>query len=627
MTKPAKHFYDFGPFRLDAVKRVLLREGEMVQMPPKVFDILLVLVEHGGELVEKGELMQRVWPDSFVEEGNLPVNIFALRKALGDEGDQYIKTVPKRGYLFVAKVTERWDEQPEAKRPAPESEFAALLSPFDYQPEIELPLAALPVESLSHTAARPDELQAFVQRQEATFERPALAALDQPVMVERGRKLYQPAIILSILLLGLAALVYFWTTRQQQSPVAMGKARSVAVLPFKVVSAEAGDEYLGPGLAAAIVATLTNLKQITVTPIASTIKYAGESQDPIEAGRALQVDAVLEGSIRKTGDSLRLTAQLVRVADGARLWELKSAEETANILAVQQVIPEQVARALELNLTSEEQAALAKRPTSSLEAYHCYLKGQYFGSQMTVKEVGQAVACFEQAVKADPNYAQAYAGLAAFLTLRLNQAPTMEKMVKAKAAATRALELDASLAEAHNALGRVMTFCDWDWTGAEKEYKRAIELNPNYAEAHFWYANYLSGLARHEEALAEIKLAQEIDPSSPRVNYYVGVILLMARRYDEAIEQFRKTPLDLGAINHQVYLSLGLAYAKKSRSQEAFAAFQKALIRSGNRPQAKAYLAHAYAQSGQRAEAEKILAELNEPVEGPGTFFIVLAGT
>ena len=624
MTKPIKHFYDFGPFRLDAVKRVLLREGEMVQMPPKVLDILLVLVEQSGELVEKGELMRRVWPDSFVEEGNLPVNIFTLRKVLGDEGDQYIKTVPKRGYCFVAKVTEVRDESYEAKGHSLEPEYAALAAQLDYQPEIELPLTALPPESLN-PAARPNESQALVHRHAEALARPALTTLEQPARVEYRRKTYQPAIILAVLLLGLASLAYFWIARQGQSST--GKVRSVAVLPFKVVSAEAGDEYLGPGLAAAVATALTNLKQLTVRPITSTIKYSGESQDALEAGRALQVDAVLEGSIQKTGDNFRLTVQLVRVIDGARLWELKSAEEAINIRLVPQAIPKPIARALELDWSSADQAALAKRQTSNLIAYQSYLKGQHFINDITLKDVGQGVECFEQAIQADPNYAEAHTGLATFLTIPVNAIPPQETLIKAKTAATRALELDATSAEAHSALARAMIFCDWNWTGAEKEFKRAIELTPNYAEAHLWYAIYLSALSRHNEALTEIKLAQEMDPSSPRVNFYLGMTLLMADRYDDAINQFRKTPLELGVTNQRVYLGLGLAYTKKAKYEEAIATLQKVLTRTSISPQAKAHLAYTYAQSGQRAEAEKILAELSEMAESQRTSHIIRAGT
>ncbi len=606
MSRQIRHFYDFGPFRLDATRRILLRDGEMVALPPKVFDILYVLVENSSEIVEKEELMRRVWPDTIVEEGNLPVNIFALRKALGDDGEQkpYIKTIAKRGYRFVASVTEIRDEKPEAK---PQSKQQSGLQ--------------------SGLQSGASESQALVWRMEQLLEPIApAAALNKTMQDERRRRLSTPVLTFSLSALGLAALLLlFWITRNAYLTGVSANTQSLAVLPFRMINPESGDDYLGPGISDSIVTTMANIKQLTVRPITASLKYTSAGQDPIEAGRALRVDAVLEGSIRRNGDSLRITAQLVRVSDGARLWEIKSAEDFGSILAVQKSIPEQVVRALALKLTDAEKARLAKRHTESLQACQFSLKGRYLCNQMMAKEVKQGIEYFEQAVKADPNYAAAYAGLAAFRVLAHNPEPMAEKAVKAKAEARRALELDDTLAEAHTALGRAITFIDWDWAGAEKAFKRAIELNPNYTDAHLWYSINLSAQGRHEEAIAELRWAAEIDPFSPKINLSLGAALYLARRYDQAIEQFRKTPLEMGPINHQVFWGLGVCYVQQGRYEEAFAALQKAVNRSGIGPVSQAQLAYAYAKSGNHTEAQKILAELNEPPEGRSEPFVIMA--
>ncbi len=598
MSRQIRHFYDFGPFRLDATKRVLLCDGEMMQLPPKALDILLVLVESGGELVEKEDLMRKVWPDTFVEESNLPVNIFALRKALGNNGEQnqYIKTVPKRGYCFVANLTEFWEEKAEAR--------------------VEMAEPATP----------PDELRALIKPQEKAARLPGIAKHDLTTRRLSFARRRPPVLAVSVLALGLAALsFYFWMWRSSNTRGARAKTQSVAVLPFRMMSAEPGDEYLGPAIADAVVAALANIKQLTVRPIISTLKYTSAGQDPVEAGRALRVDALLEGSIRRVGDSLSITAQLVRVADGARLWEIKSAEDFGNILAVQKTIPEQVVRALSLRLTDAEKARLSKHHTENVQACHLSLKGRYLCNQKMGKEVREGIEYLEQAVKADPNYAAAYAGLAVFRVLSLNPETMLEKAAKAKEESRRALELDDTLAEAHTALGRAITFCDWDWAGAERAFKRAIELNPNNIEAHHWYSFNLLAQGRHEEAIAQMKWAEEIDPSSPRINLGLGINLYQARRYDQAIEQFRKTPLELGPINHQVFWGIGLSHVQQARYEEAIAALQRSVNRSGIGPVSQAHLAYAYAKSGKRAEAEKILAELNEPSGRRREPFVILA--
>ncbi|HEV8484870.1 MAG TPA: winged helix-turn-helix domain-containing protein [Blastocatellia bacterium] len=605
LNRETKHFYEFGPFRLDPGRGELFRGGEIVSLPPKVFDILLVLVEAGGEIVQKDELMQKVWPDSFVEEGNLSVNIFALRKALGDDGNRnlYIKTAPKRGYRFVADVRQLRNGNAEGNGECLESTESA------------------PVQT--HTdSGGPGASQPMIEREMDRV--PALPVLpDRALEKEFGVRPSMQAIATWILLLGITAtFAYFWASNNSSRPI---KAQSVAVLPFKTISTESDDEYLGAAIADETIAALTRLKEITVRPISASIKYGKPGQDPVEAGRALRADAVLEGSIRRVGGSLRITAQLIRVQDGSRIFEVKNSEEFHGAPTVQSTMPERVARALGLDLTDQDKILLARQHTDSVEAFQLYLRGRYLCGQKTWKEVSQGIECLERAITLDPNYALARSALA-YSQLQLSYPPaTINKMQKAKAEATRALELDNTLAEAHTALGRALTFCDWDWAGAEQEFKRAVELSPNYSEAHFWYAQNLSSMGRHDEAISELRWAQEVDPFSPRFNLRLGWTFYFARRYDEAIEQFRKTPLEIDSVTFQVFWRLGLVYTQKSMYGEAAEALQKAAALAGDRPLTKASLGYLYSRSGDDDRARKVVTELSGPIDPDDAPYLIMA--
>src|SRR5687768_2690943 len=309
-------FYAFGPYRLDTVKRVLLRDGAMVPLPPKAVDLLVVLVESAGELVEKRELIERVWPDTFVEDGNLSVNIFTLRKALGaaDGEGEYIRTVPRRGYTFVAEVT----EEPSVVAP----------------PAAEVPASSVPPP-------------------------PALEARTTAPSERSYRTLVG---ILLTVVVGLSSLSYVRTSRRG-TVVVPGSAQALAVLPFVSPNADAGDEHLGPGLASAVAGRLVYLQKVIVRPVASTLKYGNASQDPLEAGRALRVDAVLHGTLRRTGDSIQVNTTLARVSDGTRLWNWSTTTTVKELSQVQSVITDNVANVLEPTATGTERAAVRREPS------------------------------------------------------------------------------------------------------------------------------------------------------------------------------------------------------------------------------------------------------------------------
>ena len=398
-----------------------------------------------------------------------------------------------------------------------------------------------------------------------------------------------------------------------QKDEAIAAVRSIAVLPFKPLNPDDGDEYLGLGIADALITRLGNIRKIIVRPTSAVRKYTGLEQDPVEAGRELRVESVLEGGIQRSGERIRVTVQLVDISNSAPLWADKFDEKFTDIFTVQDSISEKVAGSLMLKLTSEERRLLTKRYTENTEAYRLYLQGLHYKNKGTKDSALKAIEYFNHAIEIDPHYALAYTGLAgSYCWLSHVYSDPRETAPKAKAAAERALELDDSLAEAHTSLARLSISYDWNWPAAEREYLRAIELNPNYAEAHQWYGFYLTVMGRFDEAIREIDRAQELDPLSFMRSAFRGWSLYFARRYDEAIEQFRKL-VEMDPNFHMAYWGLGMAYDEKGEFSEAIAEFQKALSTpDGGGAEMITRLGHVYATSGKKEEAQRLLAELEE---------------
>ena len=588
MSKPADHFYEFGPFRIDPVKRLLLRDGEVVPLTPKTFDTLRALVENNERVVEKDELMKEVWADTIVEEGGLTRNISVLRKALGENPDehQYIVTVPGRGYRFVANVHEARDA-----------------------------IADVIVEehSRSHLVVEQEEETSaagkYAAEAEQAIQEKALTASRWEKRASKWR-LSTVALAVCLLVVGLAvALSYFWISSRSKHIQAGAAVRSIAVLPFKPLVAEGRDESLEMGMADTLITRLSSISQIVVRPTSSVRKYTGVEQDPIAVGRELMVDSVLDGSIQKSADRIRVTVRLVSVGDGRTLWADKFDENFTDIFRVQDSISERAAGALALKLTGKERKLLAKHYTENSHAYQLYLRGRYFWDKRTDDGFKKAIEYFGQAIAIDPNYALAYTGLADSYVLlgaiAHHLLPPQEKLPEAKAAAAKALEIDDTLSEAHNSLGSISQ-ADWDWLGAEREFKRAIELDPNNVRAHYFYSVYLSWMGRNEEAFAEYERVQQIDPLSLNSG---AVLFYHVRQYDQAIEQFQKM-LEIDPNRHFTHWQLGMVYEQKRMYKEAIAEEQKAVSLSADRPINVAWLAHAYAVAGNRVEAQKLLDKL-----------------
>jgi DNA-binding winged helix-turn-helix (wHTH) protein/TolB-like protein/tetratricopeptide (TPR) repeat protein len=567
-------FYQFGSFRIDRGGRVLLHDGEPVSLPPKVYDTLLALVMHSGQIVEKEELMRAVWPDTFVEEANLTVNISALRKALG-EGDpehHYIETVPRRGYRFVSPVTEVKNDSADS--------FAE-----------EHAKPRLPIE---------EEHKADATKEESTY---VTGVRELP----RSRRLGLPIIGISKLV-GLGVIAYY-TWGKRAAPGL--KVRSMAVLPFKPLVADNRDEPLEMGMCDALITRLSGLNQLIVRPTSSVVQYNKPGQDSVAAGRELGVDALLDGFVQKSGDKIRVTAQLLSIPDGKHLWSGQFNANFTDIFAVEDSMSRQMVEALLPNLTGEERRRVTKHYTENIEAYELYLRGRYFQDKRTAEALNKSIDYFQQATEKDPRYALAFAGLAdsnVGLAVRADM-PPRDSFQRAKTAAMRALEIDDTLAEAHASLANVRYWYDWDWSGAETEFKRAFELSPNYPTSHQLYASYLIVMGRQQEALSEIRQARALDPLSLTVNVHVARILFFSRGYDEAIEQCRKT-LEIDPNFGGAHLFLGRSYKEKRMYQEALTELEKARDLLKGSAEVLALIGYTYAVSGRLSESQKVLQEL-----------------
>jgi serine/threonine-protein kinase len=390
---------------------------------------------------------------------------------------------------------------------------------------------------------------------------------------------------------------------------------SIAVLPFVNEGGDQGAEELGDGLTESIINNLSQLPNLKVIARSSVFRYKGREGDAQAAGREFGVRAVLMGRVKKRGDNLSVSVELVDVRDNRHVWGERYDRKLADLVAVQEEISKEITEKLRLRLTGEEKERLTRHHTESPEAFQAYLVGRYHWNKRTKEGYTEAIDHFEEARKRDPGYAPAYAGLADCYVLLGDYAymPPKEAFPKAREAAQAALKLDDSLAEAHASLAFVKVLYEWDWPGAEREYRRALELNPNYATAHQWYSEYLTAMGRHDEALAEIKRAQELDPRSLIISAVVGRALYFARRYDEAVAQCEQTlqMKEFGA----AYLFLGRARLQQGKYDEALAALRKAHDLLGGTA-VEAEIACAHARAGEKEEARKLLDKLEAPRAG-----------
>jgi DNA-binding winged helix-turn-helix (wHTH) protein/TolB-like protein len=623
MSRQTERVYEFGPFRLDCVKRTLLRDAQPVALTSKVFETLLVLVEHRAEVVSKEQLMAALWPDVSVEENNLTQHISMLRKALGERAGEhrYIVTVPGRGYSFVAGVREvlPGDAAPVSLEHSNGSKAGI---------DVEEKQDASHEQSIEQGQSTETAAVPFDSGAAATA--PAADGLFLSTPPRRGRRLF-PAVALIVLALATISAYRLWTQRLTRPGETGTGPKSIAVLPFQAIGAGADGDLMGAGMADAVIARLSRLRQIAVRPTSAVMVYAGQQRDALSAGRSLGVDAVLEGTIQSSGERVRVTVQLVNMTDGRPVWAQSFDERYTDIFVLQDSVSEQVARELLPELSGEEQRRVKRHDTESVEAYHAYLRGRHFWNKRNEEGLRKSIEYFQKAIDMDAAYAQAHAGLADSYNVlagyRFSELAPEECFRRAKAAAAKALEINESLSEAHASLALISTYYERDAARAEREYRRAIELNPSYATAHHWYSDFLAMHGRTDEALAEAERAGELDPLSPIIATTLAERLYFARRYNEAIAQLRRT-LEVERDFIPALLLLGLSYEQAGEYREAVAVLQRARDLSGGKlDNVVAALGHAYASAGRKGEARQVLGLLMSTEHGmPYNLALLFAG-
>ena len=513
-------YYKFGPFNLDEAERLLLRNGVKVPLTPKVFDTLLILVQNAGKLVTKEHLLQNVWPDTFVEEANLSVNVATLRKALSDGHGEpdFIETLPKRGYRFAANViTERRQN-------------------------------TAPVRKVHEDSHKPHR----------------------------------------------------------------EKVHSLAIMPFYNESPDPNAEYLSDGLTESIINSLSHLQGLRIIGHNSVFRYRGKELDGRVVGKELRVKSIVTGKILQLGERLIVRAEMIDVQTGWHLWGEQYPRKLSDVLKVQEEVSQKISIALKHILTREEKAKVSSSSsTENPDAYKAYLKGRHHWGKFDLSSSRKAAEYFVQAIEIDPTYALAYAGLAdAYYRLSNVYAPTREAMPKARAAALKALEIDDTLSEAHAAMGIIKMFYEWDWSGAEEEFNKAIENNHNNAIAHQRFGLFFNLRERFDEARQELDQAVLIDPLSPHSYWSLALTYFLTRQYEKAIEEVQKA-LEMERDYKPVLYLLGRTYEQCGQVDQAIEIFKKIFALS-NSPMFLGALGHAYAVSGQERLAREVLNDFQE---------------
>ena len=568
-------------FELDLRAYELRCAGRVLKLEHIPMTLLLLLVERSGQIVTRDQIVERIWGRGASLDTDNSINgaIRKIRQVLKDDPERprFVQTIAKRGYRFLAPVTGAGPKGPVVVSEVPVGKQE-------------------PAESAVTRAVPLVRMQGFV------------------------RKNWQVLLGLAILLI-LASGAYLQWFRPRLTLQASNRRLMLAVLPFENLTGDAGQDYFSDGLTEEMISQLGNLEPQHLGVIARTsvmhYKHSQEALDRI--GSELGVQYVLEGSVRRDADQVRITAQLIQVRDQTHLWARQYDRKLSSLLTLQGEIAQEIADEIQLTLAPSKRTDAA-RPAAdspkSYEAYDLYLKGLYFWNKRTEQGFRQAIECFQQAVAVDPNYARAYAGLADSYALMSAYGLTssMELMPKARAAAVHALELNEGLAEAHTSLAVIAQNYDWDWETAGKEYRRAIQLNPNYATAHHWYGEYLALQGRFDEAFPEIERARQLDPLSLIIATDYGAILYFSRQYEPAIKQLR-TVLDMEANFPRAHM-VAYAYVQEGSFTDALTDIGAWRQSGGDTPWPPAMEAYVYGREGQMAKAEPALRELQQMYRG-----------
>jgi TolB-like protein/DNA-binding winged helix-turn-helix (wHTH) protein/Tfp pilus assembly protein PilF len=560
----------FGVFEADLRAGELKQRGLRIRLQEQPFQVLAMLLERPGELVTREELREKIWGQTVVDfDHGLNKAINKIREALGDsaENPRFVETVARRGYRFLADVT------PIATAPdrAPRPEAERLVPPADSD-RVEL----------TDVGVRPKR----------SYRRRAWTGVG-----------------LGLALMVAASLSWILYSESRLSP----KIRSLAVLPLESLSGDASQDYFTDGMTDALIADLGQISALRVISRTSAMAYKRVHRPLSEIARELNVEAVVEGTVLRSGERVRITAQLIQVSNERHLWAQSYEGDLQDTLALQNSVARAIAEQIQVTLNPQEEAALKKADPVNPEAYEAYLRGRYFWNKRTKEGLLKATDYFRHAIDTDPNYARAYSGLADSYALsgdwEYGILSPQDAFPRAKAAATKALALDDNLSEAHTSLAFIQDLYDWDWASAEKQYKRALALNPGYATAHHWYAWHLIVMGRNAEGIAESKRAENLDPLSLIISADLADALCIAHRYDESVEQSQKT-IEMDPHFAVAHYELGQALEQKQRHDEAIVEFRRAIELSGENTTFESNLANAYAVSGRKEEAMNIVKDL-----------------
>ena len=563
--------FRFGVFELDLGAGELRKNGLRVRLQEQPFLVLATLLERPGEVVSREELQKKLWPaDTFVDfDHGLNKAINKVRDVLGDsaESPRFVETIARRGYRFLAEV-----------------------------------------KAVDTTPVRGPELPAQPQLGVTALDRPDHASKFAKPNYLRSSVTWKISVF--VLLVSIAFLGTWMIRSRNHGPSVI---HSLAVLPLESLSSDASQDYFADGMTDELISDLGQISALRVISRTSVMTYKHVRKPLPQIARELNVDAVVEGTVLRSGDRVRITAQLIEASTDKHLWSQSYEGELRDTLALQNEVARAIADQIRINLNPQEQAALKKVAVVDPEAYEPYLKGRYFWNKRTADGLSKAIEYFNEAIERKPDYAQAYAGLADSYALagdwKYGLLAPREAYPKAKAAATKAIALDDTLGEAHISLAFCLDNFDWDWESGGKEFRRGIELGPDYAIGHEWYGWHLAASGRNDEAVAEVEKAANLDPLSPSIGADLAEELLVAHRFDESIKQSRKT-MTLDPFFAPTHYVLGQAFVQKRNYSEAIAELKRAAELSPGSTAFTANLAYAYAVSGDRDRAAKLLNDL-----------------
>jgi TolB-like protein/DNA-binding winged helix-turn-helix (wHTH) protein/Tfp pilus assembly protein PilF len=569
-----------GAFEFDLKAFELRKNGLRLKLSEQPFQILAILLEKPGEIITRDELRERLWPgDTFVDfDHGLNNAVMRLREALGDSSDhpRFIETLPRRGYRFIAAI--------EVIRPATSPQTHATTN--------------AEVTHMAETAA------------------PVQAEHVQPKTIgQRWLTLQRIALLVASLIVfaAVSGTAMHYVRGMESGKINTAHNMSLVVLPLENLTGDKEQDYFADGMTDELTANLAKIRSLRVISRSTAMAYKGTHKPLSKIARELRVDAVVEGTVLRAGNRVRITAELVQVSTDHHLWADTYESPIGDVLALQNRVSSAIVDEIRINLSPEDKQRLAKTPSVSPEAYEDYLKGRYYWNRRSGEGFTRAIGYFEEATRKDPQYALAYAGLADCYGIIgatiYGTVPASEAAPKAKAAAIRALEIDPSLAEAETSLATAKFNYDWDWAGASEGFKRAIELDPKYATAYQRYSLYSIAMGRFDESFEQIGRARDLDPLSISINSSFGWRLYLARQYDRSIAQLRDT-LEMDPTYEWAHLILGQAYEQKGQYNLALGELRKAVELSHNSALMVSALAHAHAVSGNQVEAQKLLRQL-----------------